>query len=191
MKCSGPLLCLTSVVCVSARVYIVQITQSFQQPPAQLSVVTSCVRDPDRRGRAQAQVFFGCSSYCHQRGHNGWDLVAAAGQVSSTNRAIGLLMLPLLSRAASLASLASQDPRQAGARQLPYRCLEHIQSGLSPCFNALPPPPCQNPTIRTCSLKVCWFFATSFQTSVTCLRCCHFSLSFCLLLKTHFCGKEE
>ena len=178
-------------LCVSARAYIVLITQSFQQPPAQLSVTTSCTRDPDRRGRAQAQVFLGFSSYCHERRHDGWDLVTAAGQVSSTNGAIGLLMLPLLSTAASLASLASQDPRQAGAHQLPCRCLEHIQFRLSSCFNTLPPPPCQNPTIRTCSLKVCCFFATSFQTSVTCLRCYRFFLSFCLLLKTHFCGKEE
>lgn len=37
-----------------------------------------------------------------------------------------------------------------------------------------------------------WFFAASFLTSVTCLRCCCFLLSFCLLLKPlFFCGKEE
>lgn len=100
--------------CLSARVYIVPVTQSFQQPPEQLSVVTSCTRGPDRRGRAQAQLFWQCSSYCHQRGHEGCDLVTAAGQVFSTNGAISLLMLPLPSMAASLASLASQDPGKLG-----------------------------------------------------------------------------
>lgn len=54
MKPSGLLLCLMSGFCVSARAYIVPVTQSFQQPPEQLSVGTSCTRGPHRRGRAQA-----------------------------------------------------------------------------------------------------------------------------------------
>jgi len=52
-------------------------------------------------------------------GHNGWDLVIGAGQVSSTKGVIGLPMLPLPSRAASLASLATQDPRQVGVTSFP------------------------------------------------------------------------